>query len=219
MFREWIAPDTVDQFVATCLHRQAIARPYAAAKAVPLLTWERLDSILRAGPALKLLVVARGEQLDVPAPTDLASARALMARGWGFVIRRGERHDPGLAALAEAFARDLDGEVNLHLFVTPGGTHGFGWHYDFEDVFIVQTAGIKDYYFRQNTVDTKTPRGRQPDFTVCRRETTPLATARLTPGDWLYIPSRWWHMAKCTEDSLSISIGIYPRRAPVHDGV
>jgi ribosomal protein L16 Arg81 hydroxylase len=37
---------------------------------------------------------------------------------------------------------------------------------------------------------------------------TRCRTARLFAGDWLYIPSRWWHMAKCIEDSLSISLGL-----------
>jgi ribosomal protein L16 Arg81 hydroxylase len=30
----------------------------------------------------------------------------------------------------------------------------------------------------------------------------------LIGGDWLYIPARWWHGAKCIEDSLSISLGL-----------
>jgi ribosomal protein L16 Arg81 hydroxylase len=38
-------------------------------------------------------------------------------------------------------------------------------------------------------------------------------TARLHAGDWLYLPVRWWHAARCVEHSLSMSIGIYPRPA------
>ena len=30
--------------------------------------------------------------------------------------------------------------------------NSYGWHHDFEDVFIAQTAGVKDDYFRANTV-------------------------------------------------------------------
>lgn len=26
--------------------------------------------------------------------------------------------------------------------------------------------------------------------------------------DWLYIPATWWHLVKCAEDALSISVGI-----------
>jgi 50S ribosomal protein L16 3-hydroxylase len=163
----------------------------------------------RCSPA-DVLVVARGKLLEVPPPRSLAETRALMQKGVGLVIRRGEQHDQGLAGFAASLVRDLPGRVHVQLFVTPGGTHGFGWHYDHEDVFIAQTAGVKDYYFRDNTVDRDTPIGAQPDFTRFARERTPLATARLIPGDWLYLPSRWWHMARCVEDSLSISAGLFP---------
>jgi ribosomal protein L16 Arg81 hydroxylase len=134
-----------------------------------------------------------------------------MAAGLGFVVRGAERNDPALAELAAAFALDLPGKINVQLFATRAGTNGFGWHYDFEEVFIVQTAGVKDYYFRDNTVDRDTTFGTQPDFERFRQEKSPLATARLLPGDWLYLPARWWHMARCLEDSLSISVGVLPR--------
>ena len=214
MLREWLAPTPVAEFARTHLGRAPDARPRAARAAVPLFTWPTLDRILRVEPAPDLLVVNAGRLLDVPPPRDLARLRELMAKGAGVVIRRAERLDAGLASLAESFARDLPGEVHLQLFVTPAGRHGFAWHYDFEEVFIAQTAGVKDYYFRENTVDPHVPRGAQPDFTAYRRETSPVATARLHAGDWLYVPSRWWHVARCVEDSLSISVGVLRATAP-----
>jgi len=33
-------------------------------------------------------------------------------------------------------------------------------------------------------------------------------SARLIAGDWLYLPPRWWHLVKCIEQSLSISVGV-----------
>ena len=138
--------------------------------------------------------------------------RRLMAARLGLVIRRSERHDPELAQLARAFARDLPGEVHVQLYVTPAGTQTFGWHYDFEDVFIAQTLGTKDYYFRKNTVEVDTPFPPR-DFSGFHTECSVLQTATLVPGDFLYIPSRWWHMAVCREDSLSISVGVMPAEA------
>lgn len=56
----------------------------------------------------------------------------------------------------------------------------------------------------------------RPDFMLVRRETSPIATARLLPGDWLYVPARWWHVATYLEDSLSSSVGVLPdERAPL----
>lgn len=210
VLQQWLASTPVQTFIAECLGKQPVAMPGTARGALPLLDWDVLDCILgRCRPA-DVLVVARGEMLSAPPPRSLAEARALMRRGVGLVLRRGERHDQGLAQFAASLARDLPGRVHVQLFVTPGGTHGFGWHWDHEDVFIAQTAGVKDYYFRDNTVDRHTPVGEQPDFTRFRDERSPLATARLIAGDFLYLPSRWWHMARCVEDSLSISAGVFP---------
>jgi ribosomal protein L16 Arg81 hydroxylase len=132
-----------------------------------------------------------------------------MRRGVGLVIRRAEQHDVGLARLATSFAEDIPGEMHIQLFVTPAGTHSFGWHYDFEDVFIVQTTGVKEYFLRDNTVERQRARGTCPDFERFRHEVTPLAAVQLLRGDWLYIPARWWHVAKCIKDSLSISVGVF----------
>jgi ribosomal protein L16 Arg81 hydroxylase len=133
-----------------------------------------------------------------------------MVEGIGLVIHRAEEHDAALAELAASLTQSIPGEVHVQLFVTPGGTHGFGWHYDDEDVFIVQTDGTKDYFFRDNTVERYRPPGAAPDFSRFGHEASPIGTARLIAGDWLYIPSRWWHVAKCIDDSLSISLGVLP---------
>jgi hypothetical protein len=205
--RQWLQEMPLGEFVGTYLHRAPVARPSAAAAAVPLLGWETLGRILAAEPAPDTLVVARGRLVDAPAPRSLEALARLMAAGVGLVLRRTERCDAGLAALAASFAADLGGHVHVQVFVTPGGTHGFGWHHDAEHVFVAQTVGVKDYYFRANTVSP--PFERCPDFTLFHHERSPVATARLLAGDWLYIPSRWWHMARCVEDSLSISLGVF----------
>jgi 50S ribosomal protein L16 3-hydroxylase len=190
------------------------AAPGAAAAALPLLGWETFDRVLRSPQPLDLLVVAGGALVDAPAPGSLAALRALMRRGVSVVVRASERHDPGLAALAALFAEAIPGgEVHIQLYATPGGTNAYGWHYDFEDVFIAQTAGAKDYYFRDNTVARDTVLGDQLDFSCFRGERSPLYSARLLAGDWLYLPARWWHLVKGVEDALSISVGVMPAAA------
>lgn len=211
MLRDWLGPTPLDTFLNESLQRQPLAAPQTTRAALPLFDWSTFDSLLQIGPAVDLLIVAGGREVDAPRPRNLQQARALMRRGIGFSIRHSEEHDPGLARVAAGFATDLPGVVHVQLFITPGATHGFGWHYDGEDVFIAHTAGIKDYYFRANTVVAADPKG-SPDFAALfRRETSPIMTARLGAGDFLYLPSRWWHVAKCVEDSLSISVGVFPR--------
>jgi ribosomal protein L16 Arg81 hydroxylase len=149
-----------------------------------------------------------GRGLAVPPPRRLAELQRLLTTGLGLVIRRAERFDGGLAELASGLACDLAGEVHAQLFVTAARTNGFGWHYDTEHVFIVQTAGAKTFYFRRNTLEPFADRTRQPDFTRVREETTPRMSCRLEPGDWLYLPRGWWHVAVADTDSLSISLGV-----------
>jgi 50S ribosomal protein L16 3-hydroxylase len=176
---------------------------------MPIFGWDTLDQLLTRNPP-DVLVVARGKLLELPTPRRLGEALDLLTSGVGLVIRRAERLDAGVAGLAASVTQHIPGEVHVQLIVTPAGTYGFGWHYDDEDVFIVQTEGSKDYFFRDNTVERQRPPGTAPDFTRFGNEASPVGTARLLAGDWLYIPARWWHAAKCIEDSLSISLGIFP---------
>lgn len=209
MLAEWLAPLTVDDFRCTYLHRSAWALPHSARSALGMLDWGILDEVLASNTPADIIVCARGQALALPPPRDLTTMRAYMRMGIGLCMRHTQRSHPRLAAVARAFERDIPGTVQVQVFVTPGGTHGFGWHYDVEDVFIAQTAGIKDYYFRENTVEATVPFPPR-DFSGYRAERSALQTATLVPGDFLYIPARWWHMAVCREDSLSISVGVLP---------
>jgi len=113
------------------------------------------------------------------------------------------------AASRPGWLRRLAGQAGVPRAWTSGAqSPSFGWHYDFEDVFIAQTAGVKDYYFRANTVALDAVLGDKLDFTSFRNERSPLMSARLAAGDWLYLPARWWHLVKCVQESLSISVGV-----------
>jgi 50S ribosomal protein L16 3-hydroxylase len=208
MLDEWLSPMPVRSFARQFLRTQPYASPFSARSAVHVFQWATLENFLQQHTAADILVIARGKLVDLPPPRTPAALRALLAAGAGLVIRRAEYHEPALAKLAVSLSNSIPGEAHVQLFVTPAGTHGFGWHYDDEDVFILQTSGIKDYFFRDNTVERSRPPDSVPDFARFRGETSPIGTTRLIPGDWLYIPARWWHMAKCTDDSLSVSLGI-----------
>jgi 50S ribosomal protein L16 3-hydroxylase len=210
MLEKWLSPMSVGLFAREYLRRQPHASPSSARTVMPIFGWGTLDQLLKQNPAADVLVVARGKLLDLPAPRTLVEARELLIKGAGLVIRRAEQLDAGVAELAGSVTHYIPGEVHVQLFVTPAGTYGFGWHYDDEDVFIVQTEGSKDYFFCENTVQRCRLPGTAPDFTRFSNEASPIGTARLMAGDWLYLPARWWHAAKCIEDSLSISLGISP---------
>lgn len=203
----------IQEFVRAHLGHGPFARPSAASEACGWFDWAVLDRVLGARPAPDVLVASGGRLANASAPRNCHEVRQLMSRKLGVVVRKAERQDRVLGELAEQFARDLPGEVHVQLYITPAGTQTFGWHYDLEDVFIVQTAGTKDYFMRANTVTDRF--AAHPDFSAVRRERSALFTSRLLPGDWLYIPARWWHLVRSVEDALSISIGVIPRALAV----
>jgi hypothetical protein len=206
--QQWLGELSIEDFRARHLGREPFARPSAACALIARYDWVMLERLLEAAPP-NTLVVARGELLERQRPADLAQLRGLFEQGIGLALRDPEEFSPCLSELGAELARDLPGEQRLIVFATPKGTHGFGWHYDPEDVFIVQTAGDKEYFFRRNTVEVPR-RGAQPSFAGIAREVTPLMSCRLVAGDVLYLPRGYWHVAYAHEHSLSVSIGVYP---------
>ena len=210
MLPEWLAPDDVRWFTEHHLPRTPYARPGAAADVLPLFTLQTIDGVLGSEQPVDVLTVRAGQLIRGTVPRCRADVAELMRSGVSVVVRAAEKHDAGLARLVERFQRVIPGEVHVQLYVTPAGTNSYGWHYDFEDVFIAQTAGVKDYYFRANSVARDAVLGDQLDFTCVQQERSPMFSSRLVAADWLYLPSRWWHLVRCVEDSLSISVGVMP---------
>ena len=212
LLERWLGAMSRDEFRHQVLHQTAIARPSTVHQPEALLDWQILDEVLASEIRPDVLVVAAGKLLPLPPPRSVAELRGYLRMGVGACVRHAERCHPTLRAIADAFVAEL-GEAQVQLFVTPGGTHGFGWHYDDEDVFIAHTLGVKDYYFRANTVAADEP-ARGSVFGRYRDETSALCAATLVAGDFLYVPARWWHMAVCQQTSLSISVGVTPRSEP-----
>lgn len=199
------------EFVSRIFRRAPFAQPGAASGLVRFLDWCTLDRVLQSASEVgddDVLVVRHGRLVPTPVPRSLSAARPLLAAGSSLVVRNAEARDAGMRELCDRFASTLAARARIQLFVTPKGERGFGWHYDAEEVFIVQTMGTKEYFFRENTVN---PRPRpQPsyDFAAVRQERTPVMACTLIAGDWLYMPRGWWHVATAHEDSLAISIGV-----------
>src|SRR5262249_27039897 len=143
----------------------------------------------------------------------------LLAEGCTLGIRHAEKHDPGLARLAEGFRRDFASPVDVHLYCTPAGRPGFGWHYDAEDVFLLQTQGTKEWFLRKNTVNPWPLAEPPPADMRYRLELMPLLRVTLAAGDWVYIPCGYWHRTEAgSEESISLSVGVRsPSAVDVYD--
>lgn len=188
--------------------------PYSAAgrafELCGLGSWEALVAILQSDAA-DVLVCRQNERYPGSTPRSMVDAQALVEEGYTLLVRHAERHDPRLAELAAEFQRAFAAQVNIHMYCTPGGQYGFGWHYDAEEVFIVQTTGRKEYGLRKNTVNPWPIEETLPGDMRYEREIMPLMKCELAAGDWLYIPSGYWHMGQSKETALSLAIGVQPR--------
>jgi 50S ribosomal protein L16 3-hydroxylase len=170
--------------------------------------WDAVERILR-GPNIDLIVASQrlGVRSD-PQPRTLAEARLLCQEGFTLGFRHVQTIDDLYGNFAAEFLRELGAPVDIHLYCTPKAEPGFGWHYDAEEVFILQTIGSKEWSLRKNTVNPWPLLESIPDDMEYTKEIMPLMKCRLEVGDWLYIPSGYWHSTFATEDSISLSVGI-----------
>jgi 50S ribosomal protein L16 3-hydroxylase len=198
------------QFVREHFQRLPFSRTSAAKEICELGTWPVWDHLLR-DPEADVMIVRDGEQFPARRPDNGHEGAALLAEGFTLLVRHAEKHQAGLQAFAAEFVRDFRAPVNVHLYATPPGRHGFSWHYDCEDVFILQTGGAKEYSLRKNTVHPWPLEETIPQDMRYGREIMPLMRVLLAVGDWLYIPCGYWHKAECppgNEPALSIALGV-----------
>jgi 50S ribosomal protein L16 3-hydroxylase len=200
----------LSQFVAEYYQRLPFSQAQCAAPICELGNWQTLASLI-ADDTSDVLVCRRNEQRAGQRPRTLNEARQLVDVGCTLFIRHTERHDERLAAVAAAFERAFAAPVNIHLYCTPSGQFGFGWHYDAEEVFIVQATGRKEYRLRKNTVNPWPIEEKLPADMRYEREIMPMMRCELAAGDLLYIPSGYWHMGESREEAISFSIGVQPR--------
>lgn len=187
--------------------------PYSVPKRVsefiPLGSWKTVEEIFGRTDPPDLMVSKEGKRWEGDLPIPFSRALSLYEEGYTITIRHAEQAHPELKKLGDAFYDAFRGEINLHLYCTPGNEFGFGWHYDSEDVFILQTEGVKEYSLRKNTVNPWPLRGAVPRDMKYERESSPEMRCTLSAGDWLYVPNGWWHMGKAKEPAVSIAVGIY----------
>jgi 50S ribosomal protein L16 3-hydroxylase len=142
---------------------------------------------------------------EQPGPDAL---RQSLADGWTIFVRHAEQCYRPLHDLSEQFCHAFQAPIDVHFFCTPPATEGFGWHYDVEDVFILQTHGSKSYRLRKNTVNPWPLAETTPDDLSYEAERSLAMECRLNAGDWLYIPPGYWHATAAEELSISLSIGV-----------
>jgi ribosomal protein L16 Arg81 hydroxylase len=131
------------------------------------------------------------------------------AAGRTVLVRHSEQNSEALAEIADDFKQHLGGEVDIQLYFTPTGEEGFNWHYDAEDVIVIQSFGAKEFYLLKNTVTERPyPKNADQSEDFKKEKMAPEIRCLLQAGDWLYIPAGYWHKAKAVSDSFHLSVGV-----------
>jgi ribosomal protein L16 Arg81 hydroxylase len=200
-------PVSAAGFVDRYFHQLPLAVPHAATELCSLATLDTLRGIA-AHPESKILRSRHGQWWSEDARPTYEELIQSLNDGWTIFVRHAEKYDAGLAQLAAEFQQAFAAPIDVHFFCTPPLTQGFGWHYDVEDVFILQTQGSKKYQLRKNTVNPWPLVETTPDDLSYEAERSLPMECVLSAGDWLYIPPGYWHTTNADELSLSLSVGI-----------
>ncbi|NMO15320.1 cupin [Pyxidicoccus fallax] len=196
-----------ERFLREHYQRSPYSGRAAAERLLKLGSWDTIDTLIEQTEC-DLLLARQGVPYTGARPRTAKEARELFAQGYTFALRQPDQHHAELSELARTFSAELHGRINLHIYCTPAGHHGFGWHCDPEEVFILQTTGRKDYLLRENTLHPVPLPDAMPNGALAAKETTPVETRSLGAGDFIYIPAGHWHMAQAPEEAISISIGL-----------
>ncbi|QDU26027.1 Cupin superfamily protein [Anatilimnocola aggregata] len=200
-----------DVSAATFLEEHFFRTPFARpGGCLDVIAWDAATTCqqLLPQPELDLLVTREGRPWEGPPVNSAALGEEALAAGYTLCLRHADKHDPVLAKIAAEFQAEFLAPIDVHIYCTPAEQPGFSWHYDAEEVFILQTEGSKDWWLRKNTVNPWPLVETIPADMRYEREIMPALHCTLQAGDWLYIPAGYWHRTSATERSTSLSIGI-----------
>ena len=187
-----------------------------------LFGWNDLNHIVKYHDLQppRIRVVQKGRSLAPDTFTETRSNRAgrethqqispprlaeLLRFGATLIINAISDMHPRLKVLVANMERVLHTRVNMNLYAGWRTDNGFNQHWDNHDFFILQVAGRKQWEVYEDT----RPQPLEVEDEVTRRPTNPLWSGMLTPGDVLYVPRGWWHIAyPADEPCMHLTTGV-----------
>jgi hypothetical protein len=114
---------------------------------------------------------------------------SIMADGFSLVIDGIDRRDRTLVRFSEHVERAYAAPVNLNAYISLRPEPGFGAHWDYQEVIILQLLGRKSW-------DVHEPAELSPDPELFGSDTTGRSvwSGEIGPGAALLIPRGWGHM-------------------------
>lgn len=214
ILHDLVGEDPKANFLTKHFTKLPFSRPGGSEKFKHLLNWEMVEEIFKKNQSV-LRIVKDGLMVkDYVENMSFDEARDYHKKGNTLLLRFAEKSSPLLQEVCDDFKKSFHTEVDIQLYCTPEGHNAFGWHYDVEEVFILQTKGSKSYSIRPNTIHPNPLVRSIPKDLHYEEEKTPIEIkVTLKEGDFLYIPSGWWHIARTESESMHISVGLMPSSA------
>lgn len=210
---ELLGEDPQKEFLPKHFTKLPFSKPLGAKSFTGLLNWGSVHDILEIKKS-HLRIVHEGRMIKDYVEMEFEEAKRHYDQGHTLLIKNAEKSSPEFAKICSDFSKSFHTEVDVQLYLTPEGHNAFGWHYDVEEVFIIQAKGSKAYTIRPNTIHPNPlVRSISKDMAYEKEKTPMQISVTLEEGDWLYIPSGWWHVARTQKESMHISIGLMPRSA------
>lgn len=204
---------SLNEFKEKYYRKEPFAAPLTAWEFRDLLSWNLLEEVVSDHNDCWL-----PKEGHLPSCPSLCTGRLSshevrrgFAEGRTILVRHSEKAHPAFEQIANDFQYNFQGSIDIQLYYTPSGQQGFNWHYDLEEVFVIQSVGSKEFRLRKNTVSTF-PLNIENWREDWYKETSgPEIRCLLEPGDWLYIPSGYWHTAHAVTNSAHLSVGVLAR--------
>ncbi|UYL07860.1 cupin domain-containing protein [Bdellovibrio sp. SKB1291214] len=208
LLNKMIAPMTLNEFNCDYL----LQKPYSAASCAQdirnVFNWSVAMEIVNSQYD-KTFLAKNGKVITEHNPLCADSVCKGLTQGATLIIPHAELAHPTFKKLAGHFLHHYPRPYDVELYLTPEGNEGLDWHYDYEDVFVMQSSGVKEFTLRKNSFWPMAADRRISQKEVWIKEHFLNETkCTLHPGDWLYIPAGYWHKAKALTQSYHISVGL-----------
>lgn len=139
-------------------------------------------------------------------PPSVSTVRQALAEDYTVVINNLEKKSIRVAEFCRNVEKSLHFNAIVNLYFTKANTQGLNYHYDTEDVFILQLEGKKEWrvYDVRADLPLTDELYQQPDCA-----SSSFQTFQLCAGDVLYIPRGFVHEARALEhDSLHLTVTV-----------
>jgi len=181
-----------------------------------LLSLERIDEIiagvdLQAG-ALDMARIEPGiSREDYTFNNGIIDRGAVVhnfQQGATIILPHLHTQDAVLADFCRAMETVFCTHLQTNVYLTPPNAQGFKIHYDDHDVFVMQVAGQKDWFFYDTPIQNPfRGEGFRPDV---HKPGDPVKEFTMKAGDCIYVPRGVMHDARTAGDepSLHITVGL-----------